>query len=196
MNNNLIWHQTAIDKNQRSKNKNQKSCIIWLTGLSCSGKSTIANLLEKELFKRNCHTYLLDGDNLRFGLNKDLGFDNISRDENIRRVGEVAKLFVDAGIIVICSFISPFNKQREWIRTLVETNEFIEIFVDTSLEICESRDTKGFYKKARLGEIKDFTGIDSPYEKPLNPEIRLSSDKSLEFNIETILDFLGKRKYF
>lgn len=163
MNENIVWHQQKIQKGNRAKLTNQKPCILWFTGLSGSGKSTIANALEEMLHHNGNFTYLLDGDNIRHGLNSDLGFDEGSRVENIRRVGEVAKLFVDSGQIVLSAFISPFASDRELVKSLVNKDEFIEIFIDTALEVCESRDPKGLYKKARAGEIKDFTGIDSPY---------------------------------
>src|SRR5262249_12499914 len=145
--------------------------ILWFTGLSGSGKSTIANIVERELHAQGVHTYMLDGDNVRHGLNRDLGFTDADRVENIRRVGEVAKLFVDAGAVVLCSFISPFRPGRRVVRELVEDGEFIEIFVDTPLEECRRRDPKGLYARAAEGKIKNFTGIDSPYEEPENPEI-------------------------
>lgn len=187
--NNLTWHNTNINKQQRSKLKNQKPCVLWFSGLSGSGKSTLANALEIKLFEKGYHTYILDGDNTRFGINKDLGFDEKSRSENIRRIGEICKLFVDAGLIVLCSFISPFEKDREFVRSLLEKDEFIEIFVDTPLEICEKRDPKGLYKKARNNEIKNFTGIDSPYEKPKNPEIHII-EFDIDKNVDNILKYL------
>ncbi|MCL9820690.1 adenylyl-sulfate kinase [Helicobacter sp. 14348-15] len=192
MGNNLTWHDTKITKEQRSKLKNQKPCVLWLTGLSGSGKSTLANALEQRLFTMGYHTYLLDGDNVRHGLNKDLGFDENSRIENIRRIGEVCKLFVNSGLIVLCAFISPFCEERQIIRELLDKGEYIEIFVDTPIEICEKRDPKGLYKKARNGEIKNFTGIDSPYEAPKNPEIHIKSE-NLDENIETILKYLSQK---
>jgi adenylyl-sulfate kinase len=170
---NITWHEHTIQKSDRVEKYGQKPCMVWFTGLSGSGKSTVANALEKELFARGHKTYLLDGDNVRHGLNSDLGFDDKSREENIRRIGEVAKLFLDAGLIVICSFISPFKKEREFVRSLVEDGEFIEVFVDTPIEICEQRDPKGLYRKARNGEISDFTGIDSVYERPEKAEVTL-----------------------
>jgi len=175
MSNKIVWHDTNITKLQRAKQKNQKPCILWFTGLSGSGKSTLANALEQKLFELNYHTYLLNGDNIRCDINNDLGFDEKSRVENIRRIGEIAKLFVDSGLIVITAFISPFIKDRKFVRNLVDKDEFIEIFIDTSLEICEKRDPKGLYKKVRDGKIKNFTGIDSPYEKPLNPDLYLDT---------------------
>ena len=192
---NIYNYKTKINKYARMKIKNHKGCIIWLTGLSGSGKSTIANALEEKLNSMNIHTYLLDGDNIRQGLNKDLGFSKNDRKENIRRIAEVCKLFVDAGLIVITAFISPFREDRNYARALVEKDEFIEVFVDTPLEICEKRDPKGLYKKAREGNIKEFTGIDSPYEPPENPEIHI---KTIEFTIpesvNKIIFFLKERR--
>ena len=194
--NNVVWHSSYINKKQRAKIKNQKPCILWFTGLSGSGKSTLANALEAELYKLNYHTYLLDGDNIRHGLNFDLGFDDKSRVENIRRIGEVAKLFVDSGLIVLTAFISPFKSDREKVRALVEEREFIEIFVDVSIEVCEQRDPKGLYKKARTGEIKDFTGVDAPYETPRNPEIYLkNSEVSIDMNVDIIFNYLNENGY-
>ncbi len=168
---NIHWQSIAIDKQSRSTLKNQKPCVLWFTGLSGSGKSTIANLVEKKLHSMGKHTYLLDGDNIRHGLNRDLGFTDADRVENIRRIAETAKLFVDAGIIVLTAFISPFKSERNLARELLDEGEFVEIFVNTPLDICEQRDPKGLYKKARSGELKNFTGIDSAYEAPENPEI-------------------------
>jgi len=172
---NVHWQATDIDREMHSALKNQKPRILWFTGLSGSGKSTIANEVEKILAVMNRHTFLLDGDNIRHGLNKDLGFTEADRIENIRRVGEVAKLMADAGLIVITAFISPFRAEREMVRAMLPEGEFIEIFVDTPLEVAEARDVKGLYKKARAGELKNFTGIDSPYEAPASPEIRVNT---------------------
>jgi adenylyl-sulfate kinase len=172
---NIKWHEHQINKGARANQKRQNPCILWFTGLSASGKSTISNALEKKLFEMGHHTYLLDGDNVRHGLNKDLGFTNEDRVENIRRIGEMAKLFVDAGLIVLSAFISPFRADRKMVRDLVEEGEFIEIHMSTPLSVCEQRDPKGLYKKARQGEIKNFTGIDSSYEAPENPEITLNT---------------------
>jgi len=195
-NNNIIWHSHNVSKKDRCTIKNQKPCIIWLTGLSGSGKSTIANELEVKLNAKGYHTYLLDGDNIRSGLNFDLNFNEKDREENIRRIGEVAKLFVDAGLIVITAFISPFFKDRQKIRTLVEHNEFVEVYVDTPIEICEQRDPKGLYKKVKDGEIKNFTGIDSPYEKPQKADIHLQTDGiSLDENVKFIIEYLQKGDY-
>jgi len=196
MNRNIVWHDQKINKKKRSKLTNQKPCILWFTGLSGSGKSTVANALEEILYNNNNFTYLLDGDNVRHGLNQDLGFDNASRIENIRRVGEVGKLFIDSGLIVLSAFISPFQSDRKIVKSLVEEQEFIEIFIDTPLEICEMRDAKGLYKKARAGEIKDFTGIDSPYEKPIEPTIHIkNSQLSIEEACIQIIDYLIKNNY-
>jgi len=185
---NIIKHNYKITKELRIEKYNQKPFVIWLTGLSGSGKSTIANELEKKIFENGYKTYILDGDNIRFGINKDLGFSLEDRTENIRRIGEVCKLFVDAGIIVIASFISPLKDDRKKVRELFEKDEFIEIYVKCPLEICEKRDVKGLYKKARKGEIKNFTGIDSVYEEPLDAEIVLDSGKlSLDESVDYIL---------
>jgi bifunctional enzyme CysN/CysC len=172
---NVHWQALDVNKAARAELKGQKPCVIWFTGLSGAGKSTIANLLEKRLLALGCHTYLLDGDNVRHGLNKDLGFTDVDRVENIRRVAEVSRLMVDAGLIVLVSFISPFRAERRMARELLEPLEFVEVFVDTPLSIAEGRDPKGLYKKARRGELKNFTGVDSPYEAPENPEIKLDT---------------------
>jgi bifunctional enzyme CysN/CysC len=172
---NVVWHDLHIDKRLRAEQKKQKPAVIWFTGLSGSGKSTAADAIEQKLAAMGRHTYLLDGDNVRHGLNKDLGFTDADRVENIRRVAEVARLFVDAGLLVLVSFISPFRSERELARNLLEAGEFIEVFMDTPLDVCEDRDPKGLYAKARAGQIKNFTGIDSVYEPPENPEIVLDS---------------------
>ncbi|MBB5706073.1 sulfate adenylyltransferase subunit CysN [Sphingopyxis panaciterrulae] len=172
---NVHWQATDIDRDMRADMKNQRPALLWFTGLSGSGKSTIANLVEKKLHRMNRHSFLLDGDNVRHGLNRDLGFTEADRIENIRRVGEVAKLMSDAGLIVITAFISPFRAEREMVRAMLPEGEFLEIFIDTPLEEAEKRDVKGLYKKARAGQLKNFTGIDSPYEAPENPEIRIDT---------------------
>ncbi|MDE2560861.1 MAG: sulfate adenylyltransferase subunit CysN, partial [Sphingomonadales bacterium] len=172
---NVHWQAIDISREAHANLKNQKPAVLWFTGLSGSGKSTIANLVEKKLHRMNRHTFLLDGDNVRHGLNKDLGFTEADRIENIRRVGEVAKLMTDAGLIVITAFISPFRAEREMVRAMLPEGEFIEVFIDTPLEVAEARDVKGLYKKARSGQLKNFTGIDSPYEAPLDPEIRIDT---------------------
>lgn len=191
---NIVWHQHVINKQARSQRLNQKPCLLWFTGLSGSGKSTIAGELERQLFARGHMSYLLDGDNVRLGLNKDLGFGDAARVENIRRVGEVGKLMVDAGLIVLAAFISPFRADRDLVRSLLPEGEFIEIFANTPLDVCEQRDPKGLYVKARAGQIKQFTGIDSPYEAPLNPEITIESGKqSVAQAVDQIIAELDKR---
>ena len=193
---NIIWHNQSITKEKRLTLLNQKPCILWFTGLSGSGKSTIANAVELELFKRGRKTYLLDGDNVRHGLNKDLGFSEQDRIENIRRIGEVAKLFVDSGLIVLTAFISPFKSDRQIARSLVKYDEIIEVFIDTPLEVCEQRDPKGLYKKARDGAIKNFTGISSPYEAPEEPQIHIKTDEhSIEECVDIVINYLIKFGY-
>ncbi|OFY62254.1 MAG: adenylyl-sulfate kinase [Bacteroidetes bacterium RIFCSPLOWO2_02_FULL_36_8] len=173
----IIPHSHTISKKDRQHLNNHNSLIIWFTGLSGSGKSTLANKVEERLHKMGFRTYLLDGDNIRKGLCKDLGFSEEDRAENIRRIGETARLFVEAGIIVLTAFISPFKKERQAIRKLVGRNEFFEIYVNCPLNVCEHRDVKGLYKKARIGMIKNFTGIDSPFEAPVNPDVEIRTDK-------------------
>ncbi|GAE30793.1 adenylyl-sulfate kinase [Halalkalibacter hemicellulosilyticus] len=194
-NQNIVWHDTTIKKEERQKRNGHKSCILWFTGLSGAGKSTLANALEQQLFRQGKASYILDGDNVRHGLNKGLGFSDEDRKENIRRIGEVAKLFVDAGTVVCTAFISPFKEDRDRVRELVEEGEFIEVYVRCSLEACEQRDPKGLYKKARAGEIPSFTGISSPYEEPESPELIIDSDKlSVEESIETIITYLKENE--
>jgi len=191
----IVWHPHRVSREDREKIKNQKACVLWFTGLPSSGKSTIAHELEFIFNKRGIHTYVLDGDNVRHGLNKDLGFTTEDRKENIRRIGEVAKLFVDAGILTITAFISPFIEDRKFARSLVGEGEFIEIYTKCSLSVCEKRDPKGLYKKAIAGEIKDFTGISHPYEEPSSPEILLETDRlSIEECINKILTYLQEHK--
>jgi bifunctional enzyme CysN/CysC len=187
---NVHWQPTTISREEHALLKNQTPRVLWFTGLSGSGKSTIANEVEKSLNLMNRHTFLLDGDNVRHGLNKDLGFTEADRIENIRRVGEVAKLMTDAGLIVLTAFISPFRAERKMVREMLPEAEFIEIFVDTPLEVAEARDVKGLYKKARSGQLKNFTGIDSPYEPPENPEIRVNS---VEMSPAEAADFIVRK---
>ena len=194
-NKNIVWHDHQLNKEERSAMKEQKPCILWFTGLSGSGKSTIANAVEVKLAELRKHTYLLDGDNVRYGLNKDLGFTDSDRVENIRRIGEVSNLFADAGMIVLSAFISPFREDREIVRTLAKEGEFIEVFIDAPLEVCEQRDPKGLYVKARKGEIPDFTGISSPYEAPEKPEIHIKDGLSIEESAEVIVDYLHDKNY-
>jgi adenylylsulfate kinase len=190
---NVVWHHTTITRKAREKLLKQKGVLVWFTGLSGSGKSTVANALEKKLYGMGKLTYLLDGDNIRHGLNSDLGFSLQDRKENIRRIGDVAKLFVDAGVIVLTSFVSPLKEDRNTVRNLL-TDRFIEVFADCPLDVCEARDPKGLYKKARAGEIENFTGVDSPYEKPENPEIVLQTgSQSIEECVEVILQYLNER---
>lgn len=174
---NIIPQHFKINKSQRVQQNGYKPCIVWFTGLSGSGKSTLANAVEELLMNQEVHTYVLDGDNIRLGINRDLDFSAEGRKENIRRIGEVAKLFVDAGVVVLTAFISPFKSDRAMVRSLVDIGEFIEVFVDCPLDVCEQRDVKGLYKKARAGEIADFTGISSPFEKPEQAEITVHTDQ-------------------
>jgi len=193
---NVHWHDGDVNREDRAKILGQKGATLWFTGLSGSGKSTVAVALEWELTKRGKLCYRLDGDNVRLGINKNLGFSAEDRTENIRRIGEVSKLFVDAGVIVLSSFISPYREDRDAVRVLHDADnmDFIEVFVDCSLEEAEKRDPKGLYKKARAGEIKGFTGIDDPYEAPNNPELHLHSDQmSLEEEVEAILNLMSER---
>ena len=173
--NNIVWHHATVTRARRESQNSHRGAIIWFTGLSGSGKSTLAHAVEEALHQRGCRTFVLDGDNVRHGLCGDLAFSAEDRQENIRRIGEVAKLFMEAGVIVLTAFISPYRGDRERVRGMVEHGDFIEIYCDTPLEICESRDVKGMYKKARAGEIAEFTGISSPYEAPKNPELAVKT---------------------
>ncbi len=189
----VVWHEHKVSKEDRSRIKPHKPCVVWLTGLSGAGKSTIANELELRLNRMGVHTYILDGDNVRHGLNKDLGFSREERKENIRRIAEVAKLFVDAGLVVITSFISPFREDREYARSLLEDDEFVEVFVDAPIEICKQRDPKGLYRKAEKGEIPEFTGISSPYEAPEYPDVHIRTDKlSIEESVDKVIKYLSE----
>ena len=188
---NISWHETNINQEIRSINKQQKPCVLWFTGLSGSGKSTIADELEKKLYELGKHTMLLDGDNVRHGLNRDLGFTDQDRVENIRRIAEVSKLMVSSGLITLVSFISPFRAERLIARSLFNEGEFIEVYIDTPIEVCEARDSKGLYKKARAGKLKNFTGIDSDYEEPQASEIVLqNSDANIDGLVSHILDYM------
>ena len=191
----IVWHDHKVVRSQRADSKKQKPCLIWFTGLSGSGKSTIANALDLALHNRGYHTFLMDGDNVRHGLCKDLAFSDHDREENIRRVGEVCKLFADAGLIVMSAFISPFTSDRRLVRKLFPAGEFIEVFMNTPIETCESRDPKGLYQKARSGQIKDFTGIDSPYELPPHPELCLDTSRMSVIDcVEGLIAYLLERE--
>jgi adenylylsulfate kinase len=207
------WHDHAVSREEREKLNQHRGCVIWFTGLSACGKSTIANLLDHQLHSMRVHSFVLDGDNIRHGLNagpamlKDqhgeefakrfgLGFSAQDREENIRRIGAVAKLFSQAGLVAITAFISPYRRDRDMVRASLPEGDFIEIFVDAPLEVCEARDPKGLYKKARLGEVKGFTGIDDPYEPPLNPEIVLNAEvKSAQKLADEVLEYLKTNKH-
>ena len=190
---NITWHEATVTAEDREKLLNQKGCVIWFTGLSGSGKSTLANAVEQVLHQQRHHTYVLDGDNVRHGLNKNLGFSPEDREENIRRIGEVAKLFADAGTIVMTAFISPYCADRDRARALIAEDRFVEVFVDCPLNVCEERDTKGLYKKARAGEIKEFTGISAPYEPPMNPEVTVNTAAlSIEECAQAVVEALVK----
>jgi adenylylsulfate kinase len=194
-NRNLTWHPHKVTKNDRWLRNSHKSCLVWLTGLSASGKSTIADALEQALFARQINTFVLDGDNVRHGLNKDLGFSPEHRIENLRRVGEVSRLLVDAGILTIAAFISPYVEERNRIRKLFGEGEFVETYVKCSIGVCEERDPKGLYKKARAGQVKEFTGISAPYEEPPSAEIVLPTDElSVVESVERIIAHLEKHR--
>ncbi|HGX93063.1 MAG TPA: adenylyl-sulfate kinase [Candidatus Tenderia sp.] len=191
---NIVWHDASITRKEREEQNGHRSAILWFTGLSGAGKSTLANAVEDALHNMGTRTYVLDGDNIRHGLCKDMGFSDADRKENIRRIGEVSKLFVDAGTVALTAFISPFRSDRDAVRDLVPEGDFIEIYCKCSLDVCEERDPKGLYKKARAGEIPEFTGISSPYEEPLNPEITVETDKqSLGDSVAQVIDALRAR---
>ncbi len=193
---NITWHDSHVSRAERNELNGHKGAVLWFTGLSACGKSTVANTVDHMLHARGKHTYCLDGDNVRFGLNKNLGFSAEDRAENIRRIGEVAKLFCDAGMITLTAFISPYTTDRQAARELLEEGEFIEIHVNASLETCEARDPKGLYRKARAGEIKGFTGIDDPYEAPENPELVLDADnKDIDTLAQEVVDYLEANGY-
>ena len=188
---NIIYHQASVTRQRRNKLNNHRSVVLWFTGLSGSGKSTLAHSLEEKLFQKGCKTFVLDGDNIRNGLNSNLDFSEAGRTENIRRISEVSKLMVESGLIVMTAFISPINKDRGEARQLISNDDFIEIYCKASIETCETRDVKGLYKRARAGEIANYTGIDSPYEVPENPELTIDTDdQSLEESVSSILNFL------
>ena len=188
---NIVFHQATVTRNRRELQNNHRGVIIWFTGLSGAGKSTLAHAVEEKLHQMGCRTFVLDGDNVRHGLCRDLGFSNQNRMENIRRVGEVAKLFMEAGVIVLTAFISPFRADREHVRDMVGNSDFIEIFCDSTIQVCENRDVKGLYKKARAGEILEFTGITSPYERPDKPEVIVETGRlPLTDCVDTVMESL------
>ena len=191
---NVIYHQASVTRGRRNQSNSHQSVVLWFTGLSGSGKSTLAHVLEEKLFKKGCKTFVLDGDNVRHGLNSNLDFSDNDRKENIRRIGEVAKLMLESGLIVMTAFISPFREDRAAVRNLISNSDFIEIYCKASLETCEARDVKGLYKRARAGEIKNYTGIDSPYEVPENADLIIDTDQeTIEDSVSIILSFLKKK---
>ncbi|HSV08386.1 MAG TPA: adenylyl-sulfate kinase [Candidatus Binatus sp.] len=191
---NIVWHAGTVTREERERLNGHRGCIVWLTGLSGSGKSTIAVALEKALWERGVRSYILDGDNIRHGLNKNLGFSPADRTENIRRIGEVAKLFTEAGLVAVTAFISPYRADRDQVRALMKPGDFIEVLVDCPLDVCEQRDVKGLYQKARAGQIPEFTGISAPYEAPVSPELTLrTAAQSPEESVGQVLRYLGSR---
>jgi adenylylsulfate kinase len=193
---NITWHSGIVTKADRESISGHRGVTIWMTGLSASGKSTLAVALEKKLWERGVRAYVLDGDNIRHGLNKDLGFSPKDRNENIRRIGEVAKLFTDASVVNVTAFISPYRADRDQVRALMGEGDFVEVFVDCPVEVCERRDPKGLYKKARAGDLPEFTGISAPYEAPLNPELSVHTDRESEAeSLQHLLQYLERRGY-
>lgn len=192
---NITWYERRLTKSDYRQRNGHSSMVLWFTGLSGSGKSTLAHRVEEVLFNKGWYTYILDGDNVRHGLNGDLGFSENDRRENIRRIGEVAKLFVDGGVVVLAAFISPYREDRDRVRALFEEGEFVEIYVECDLKTCERRDPKGLYRKARAGELPDFTGIDSPYEEPLNPELVIGTGwLDITDSVNRVVDFLERHE--
>jgi adenylylsulfate kinase len=195
--NDLVWHHATVTRERREQQNGHKSCVLWFTGLSGAGKSTLAHAVEEVLYQRGCRTFVLDGDNVRHGLSLNLGFSEDDRRENIRRIGEAAKLMMEAGVITLTAFISPFRSDRDAVRKFMHHGDFLEIYCNASLDVCESRDVKGMYKRARAGEIKNYTGIDSPYEEPLNPDLVVATgSKSLELCTTDVLIYLETRGMF
>lgn len=190
----IVWHHATVTRQRREQMNSHKACVLWFTGLSGAGKSTLAHAVEERLHQSSCRTFVLDGDNVRHGLSSNLGFGEADRKENIRRIGEVAKLMMEAGLIVMTAFISPFRADREAMRKLMPHGDFIEIYCKASLPTCEARDVKGLYKKARAGEIKNYTGIDSPYEEPESPELIVDTERlDLDASVQAVLVLLGER---
>ena len=191
---NTVWHHATVTRERREIQNNHKSVVLWFTGLSGAGKSTLAHAIEEELHQRGCRTYVLDGDNVRHGLNGDLGFSEVDRKENIRRIGELSKLMIESGVITMTAFISPFREDRRRVRGLMPHGDFVEIYCKCDIGVCEGRDVKGLYKKARAGDITDFTGISSPYDEPENPELVVNTGaQSLEASVDTVVAFLEQR---
>ncbi len=194
---NTVWHHATVTRARREAQNRHRGAIIWFTGLSGAGKSTLAHAVEEALYQRGCHTFVLDGDNVRHGLSGDIGFSPQDRVENIRRIGEMSKLFMEAGVIVLTAFISPYRADRERVRGMAEHGDFIEIFCDSTIEVCESRDVKGLYKKARAGQISEFTGISSPYEAPENPELTVNTGSNeLDVCVQQVIDEMVSRGVF
>jgi len=192
---NVIWEQSLVNRQDRETLNGHRSFVLWFTGLSGSGKSTLAHAVEKKLYERGCRTFVLDGDNVRHGLSSNLSFSEEDRKENIRRIGEAAKLMTEAGIIALTAFISPFRADREMVRSLFPHGEFVEVYCNASLEVCETRDVKGLYKKARAGEIKNYTGIDSPYEAPVNPELVVTTgNENIDLSMSQVMKYLKNRR--
>lgn len=191
---NIVWHHATVTRERREKLNNHRSVILWFTGLSSSGKSTLAHAVEEQLHQKGCSTFVFDGDNVRHGLCRDLGFSDMDRTENIRRIGEMSKLIIEAGVIALTAFISPFRRDRDQIRRLVSQDDFIEIYCDCPLKVCEQRDPKGLYRRARAGEIKVFTGISSPYEIPQNPELVVDTEKPLIECVDLVMKYLNERR--
>jgi len=190
----IIWHHATVTRERRNQQNNHKSVVLWFTGFSGSGKSTLAHAIEEQLHQQGCKTFVLDGDNIRHGLSSGLTFSEQDRKENLRRIGEVSKLFVEAGVIVLTAFISPFRKDRERVRSLMPHGDFLEVYVDCPIEVCEERDVKGLYRKARAGEVKEFTGISSPYEPPEKPELTVNTEQeTLEESVQKVLSLLNER---
>ena len=193
-NNNVVWHQATVTRPRRERLFGHKSVVLWFTGLSGAGKSTIAHSVEERLHQSGCHTFVLDGDNVRHGLCRDLGFTKTDRSENIRRIGEMVRLFLESGVIVLTAFISPIRQDREWVRALVPAEDFIEVYCRCPIEVCEDRDAKGLYRRAKAGEVKEFTGISSPYETPENPELVLDTNlHTLDECVEMVMALLRSR---
>ena len=197
MDTNIVWHHATVTRERRNQQNNHKSMVLWFTGLSGSGKSTLAHAVEEQLHRIGCRTFVLDGDKVRHGLNGDLGFSSEDRKENLRRVGEMSKLFIESGTIILTAFISPFRKERRQVRSMMPHGDFIEIYVNCPIEVCEKRDVKGLYRRARTGEVKEFTGISSPYEIPQSADLTVNTDlQTLEESVENIIDLLKEKGVF